>query len=209
MDPYEVLGVYRDADEETIKKAYRTLIKKYHPDKYVNTPMADMASEKTKEINKAYDMLTGKNQTGGASQSQSRGGYGGYGGYNPFGGRTYSYSGSMPPSFQNVRILLSMQQNMAAEVMLGQLDKSDAEWYYLYGIICLRKGWYDRAMENLKRACEMKPDNAEYADAYSRIINSNGTYRDTTQTTMGNDMCCDCPMPCCCWIPICGCPCGC
>ena len=40
MDPYEVLGVSRDADEETIKKAYRALVKKYHPDKYVNTPMA-------------------------------------------------------------------------------------------------------------------------------------------------------------------------
>lgn len=41
MDPYEVLGVSEDADEETIKKAYRTLVKKYHPDRYVNNPLSD------------------------------------------------------------------------------------------------------------------------------------------------------------------------
>ena len=57
MDPYEVLGVSHDADEETIKKAYRELVKKYHPDRYVNNPLADLAAEKMKNINKAYDML--------------------------------------------------------------------------------------------------------------------------------------------------------
>ena len=62
MNPYEVLGVSPGADEETIKKAYRELVKKYHPDKYVNSPMADIASEKMKEINRAYDMLTGQSR---------------------------------------------------------------------------------------------------------------------------------------------------
>lgn len=206
MDPYEVLGVPRDADEETIKKAYRTLIKKYHPDKYVNTPMADMASEKTKEINKAYDMINGKNQAGTSYQQQRSGGY------NPFGGgysHYGSYTGSMPPSFQNVRILLSMQQNSAAEIMLTKLDRSDAEWYYLYGIVCMQKGWYDRAIENIKRACEMRPDNVEYKNTYNKIINGNGTYTDTVHTNMGDNLCCDCPLPCICLFPICGCPCGC
>ena len=53
MNPYEVLGVPENADEETVKKAYKELVKKYHPDKYVNNPLADLAAEKMKEVNKA------------------------------------------------------------------------------------------------------------------------------------------------------------
>ena len=60
MNPYEVLGVSENADEETIKKAYKELVKKYHPDRYINNPLADLAAEKMKEINKAYDMITNK-----------------------------------------------------------------------------------------------------------------------------------------------------
>ena len=74
MNPYEVLGVSPDADEETIKKVYRDLIKKYHPDRYINNPLADLAAEKTKELNKAYDMIM--NKSGGQRQNgtQSSGG---------------------------------------------------------------------------------------------------------------------------------------
>lgn len=71
MNPYEVLGVNPTDDEETIKKAYRELVKKYHPDKYVNNPLADLAAEKMKEINKAYDMIINKN-TGFTAKRQQR-----------------------------------------------------------------------------------------------------------------------------------------
>ena len=56
-DPYEVLGVSRTASEEEIKKAYRELARKYHPDNYVNNPLADLASERMKEVNEAYDAI--------------------------------------------------------------------------------------------------------------------------------------------------------
>ena len=88
MDPYKVLGVSPDADEETIKKAYKELVKKYHPDKYVNNPLADLAAEKMKEINQAYDMIM-KKQTSGGAQQQRGGGYGGAGGF----------GGAFPPPF--------------------------------------------------------------------------------------------------------------
>ena len=56
-DPYEVLGVPHGASEDEIKKAYRELARKYHPDNYANNPLADLAQEKMKEINEAYATL--------------------------------------------------------------------------------------------------------------------------------------------------------
>lgn len=202
MDPYQVLGVSRDADEETIKKAYRDLVKKYHPDKYVNSPLADMASEKTKEINRAYDMINGKNMdTGPQNQGYNpfTGGYGNYGGYGQGGGNA-------SPSYTNVRMLLTMGRTMDAERMLSSLPKN-AEWYFLNGVICLRKGWHDQGVTSLKRAVEMDPNNIEYRNALDNITRRNTSY--TTRTTtggMGMDPCRACPCLCLPCIPI---PCGC
>ena len=68
MNPYEVLGVPENASEEEIKKAYKELVKKYHPDKYQDNPLADLAEEKLQEVNEAYDMLM-KNRNSGPSGS--------------------------------------------------------------------------------------------------------------------------------------------
>lgn len=186
MDPYEVLGVSRDADEETIKKAYRALVKKYHPDKYVNTPMAETASEKMKQINEAYDMITNKNNGRAGNNS---GGYSGYGGYNPFGGYggyssyndSYDYS---QISFDTVRRLITLRRFTEAEQMLNSLEKN-AEWYYLMGVIYLNRGWYNQGREYINRAVELDPGNAEYRAAqngytdtgnnYKRVVFTNGT----------------------------------
>lgn len=80
-DPYEVLGVSPDADDNEIKKAYRELARKYHPDNYQNNPLADLAEEKMKEINEAYDAITrsragGGSSYGGGTASQGQSGYG-------------------------------------------------------------------------------------------------------------------------------------
>jgi curved DNA-binding protein CbpA len=56
-DPYKILGIESTASDEDVKKAYRELAKKYHPDNYANTPLADLAEEKMKEINEAYDTI--------------------------------------------------------------------------------------------------------------------------------------------------------
>lgn len=180
MNPYEVLGVSPDADEETVKKAYRALVKKYHPDKYVNTPMAEVASEKMKEINRAYDMITR-----GTTAEQTSGGY------NPFGGNTYTGEAN----YQNVRILLNMGRVAEAVRMLNLLPKN-AEWYYLYGIACMRQGWYDKAVENIERAVSLDPSNAEYQSALNNIKNRTASYTGRA-FDMSSVRCGICPVECC------------
>ena len=87
-DPYEVLGVSRNASTDEIKKAYRALSRKYHPDANINNPNKDQAEAKFKEIQQAYEQIMNeKNGTGPSTygQSGSTGQAGGYG-YGPFGG---------------------------------------------------------------------------------------------------------------------------
>ena len=69
-DPYKVLGVSPSATDEQIKDAYRQLARKYHPDNYVNNPLSDLATEKMKEINEAYDAITKQRSGGGGYQQQ-------------------------------------------------------------------------------------------------------------------------------------------
>lgn len=191
MNPYEVLGVEPGADEETVKKAYRNLVRKYHPDKYADNPLADLAAEKMKEINKAYDMIT----KGTASQSGSSGTYS---------QNTNGYSGNYSqgqPSFPMVRMLVNMGQYGAALNMLNALPQN-AEWYYLRGLINMRRGYYDQAVNDINTAISMDPTNVEYRSTLNNINNRNTTYTNTSPYASAN--CCD-MMPCLC-LPIC-CPC--
>lgn len=196
MNPYEVLGVEPGADEETVKKAYRNLAKKYHPDRYANSPMQETAAEKMKQINEAYDMIT----KGNTSENYSSGGYGG--GYNNSGYNTGNYQYNFTPSFQTVRMLINMGRYNTALGMLSSLPQ-EAEWYYLRGLISLRRGFYDQAYMDLEKASHMEPSNVEYRSAIENMKNRNTSY-----TNMGSRSpdCCDC-MPCMC-VP-CICPCNC
>lgn len=85
MDPYQVLGVSRDADMEDIKKAYRKLSRKYHPDANINNPNKAQAEEKFKQIQQAYQMIVNERENGGSSANNSYGGSYGSQSSNPYG----------------------------------------------------------------------------------------------------------------------------
>ena len=68
-DPYEVLKVSRNASDEEIKSAYREMSRKYHPDANINNPLADLAEEKFKEVQEAYDCIMKERQSGAQSYS--------------------------------------------------------------------------------------------------------------------------------------------
>lgn len=64
IDPYQVLGVSRSASDDEIKKAYRSLSRKYHPDANINNPNKDQAEEKFKQVQQAYDQIMKEKQSG-------------------------------------------------------------------------------------------------------------------------------------------------
>lgn len=183
MNPYEVLGISENATEEEIKKAYKALVKKYHPDKYQNNPLADLAEEKLQEVNEAYDMLMKK-----GSSSSYNYGYGGAGssGASGTGGR---------PDYMQVRRFIDANNLREAERILNGTRDRSAEWFFLAGMVSYKKGWYDDARNKLQTAAEMEPGNMEYSQAYGRIINMGGQFQNQAfgrgyNQRSNDDMCC-------------------
>jgi molecular chaperone DnaJ len=189
MDPYKVLGVSPNATDDEVKQAYRALARKYHPDKYVDNPLADLAQEKMKEINEAYDTIMKQRENG----SSYNGGYS-YGGQSgsSYGGSQSGGQGGNQAVYNRVRQFINIGNVAQAEVMLNQITDRNAEWYFLRGSIDYRRGWYDQAQRNFERACQMNPMNGEYRQALDMMTNRGGMYRGATGTTMAGCTPCDC-----------------
>ena len=188
-DPYEVLGVPETATDAEVKKAYLNLARKYHPDNYHDNPLADLAQEKMKEINAAYEQITReRGKGGGSSASSSSAGYGGYGSYGGYSSGYGGYAGSSSV-LQQVRMAISTGDLTRAEALLANYSDHNAEWNFLRGAVCYRRGWMDEALRYYQTACQMDPGNAEYRRALDYMQHAGETAYHPEGRPFGTDMC--------------------
>lgn len=210
-DPYQVLGVSRSATEEEIKKAYKALSRKYHPDANINNPNKDQAEEKFKEIQAAYTQIM-KERTGGYSSSsygnssgygqQSQGGY-----YDPFGfggfGGFYGQQGGQSGGYEDDSYLRAAGNyirngyySQARNVLdnMGMQERS-ARWYYYSALAHAGMGNKIAGLEHAKKASAMEPNNGEYYNLV-RQFESGGDWYQQRQAMYGypvsgsSDLCC-------------------
>ncbi len=176
-DPYKVLGVSRDASDDEIKRVYREMVKKYHPDNYQDSPLADLAQQKMAEINNAYDDIT-KQRKAQSEGGYAQGAYGysnqGYGAYGQNYGQGYGYGAYQSygsGKFDDIRRLINMGKILEAQEILEgiSLSQRDSEWYFLKGYVLYSRGFLEDAYPYFQKACEMDPSNREYTDMFSRI----------------------------------------
>ena len=204
-DPYKVLGVSRDASDEEIKTAYRRLAKKYHPD--LNPGDAE-AAKKMQQVNAAYEQI--KNPEKAAQHQQSgAGGYGGgyydpFGGYGPFGGGYRQYGGTTGQEgdqYQQAAYnYIRFGRYREAINALANCAQRNARWYYLSALANDGLGNQVTAMEHIRRAVSMEPDNQEYLDMLERMEHGGDTYRRTAGNYTGFSGRSVCPSLCLCYF---------
>lgn len=180
-NPYEVLGISPSASNEEVKKAYKALAKKYHPDNYADSPLADMAEEKMKEINEAYDEIL---------RQRTANKNGGDGGSNYNGESYYSGGGHI---YSEVRSAINAGDYKTAESLLNGVAQTSrgAEWFFLKGCILIQRGYYFDALRYIDRACELDPGNREYTTLRDNLRVQSQSYGNPTSRQAGGCNMCD------------------
>ena len=170
-NPYKVLGVSPDASDEEIKKAYRRLAKQYHPDR---NPGDATAAKKMQEVNAAYEQIKNPEKA-----QQAQGGYNPYGYSQQQGGASYSQVLNMAYQY-----IMYHQYYQAMQVLQSTSERT-ARWYYLSAIANRGLGNQVTALEHIRRAVSMEPDNAEYLEMLKRMENGGTAYRRQADTYRG------------------------
>ncbi len=184
-NPYDVLGVSPNASNDEIKKAYRELTRKYHPDSYVDNPLADLAEEKFKEVQEAYDRIM-KEREGGRRR--------GFGGQS---GQYYDYSSDSSVEFQAVRNFINARRFRDALNALSGIPARNAEWYYYSSVANMGLGNNIVAVDHARQAAAMEPGNMQYVNYANQLQYQSTQYQNSgngygRKHTIGTgNICCD------------------
>ena len=160
-NPYEVLGISPSASDDEVKKAYRELSRKYHPDSYANNPLSDLAEEKFKEVQEAYDQIMKQRENGGSGDYNY--GYSGNQSYNSGG-----YS-EQNVQYQAVANYINARHYAEALNVLNGMSNRNARWYYYSAAANYGVGNNIVAMQHAQQAAAMEPGNPEYANLVNRM----------------------------------------
>ncbi len=165
QNPYEILGLSYGATDEEVTKAYRKLVKKYHPDLH---PGDEEAARKMREINEAYDQIKNGNvnQYNGYSNSQND-----------------SYNNNEGANLYQVASHF-IQVGMYREALrvLSEIQNKTAEWYYLSSIANYYTNNRITALNHAKIAVQMEPNNLRYQELYNQIQNGGNVYKERSRT---------------------------
>lgn len=180
-NPYEVLGVPRNASNDEIKKAYRQLCKKYHPDSYVDNPLSDLAEEKFKEVQAAYEQIMKEREGGGYSYSAT--------------GQTQSTS-QETAELQAARNFINNRRFHEALNVLSNIGNRNAMWYYYSAIANMGIGNNLVAVDHAKQAAAMEPNNMEYVNFANQMQFRGQQYQNMgygygRQSFGTGNLCCD------------------
>lgn len=186
-DPYKVLGVSRNASNDEVKRAYRELSKKYHPDSHMNNPLSDLAEERFKEVQLAYDqIMNGSATTGSAGNS--------YYGSNQ---NSWGQSQSQDTSELNVvHNMLYERRFQEALRELGKISERSARWFYYSAVANNGVGNNIIAYEHARQAAILEPSNRDYQNLVNQLQFRTQRYQNTGtmygRPTIGSgNLCCD------------------
>ncbi len=208
-DPYSVLGIARNASDEEIKKGYRALSRKYHPDANINNPNKEQAEAKFKEVQQAYRQIMHEREYGSAGYGQDSrgnqedfGGFGGFGGFGPFGGFGAEYRQAGPSATDNEEDLhmraaanfINSAHYQEALNLLNSIQNRNAQWYYYSALANSGIGNNVIALQHAREALRLEPGNFQYQMLVNRFESGGAWYRQQqnpyqTTFTGGSSLC--------------------
>lgn len=195
-DPYSVLGVSRTASDDEIKKAYRSLSRKYHPDANINNPNKAQAEAKFREVQQAYKQIMQEKEYGSSSSGPSPEGYRGFGNFGDFGsfgsfggpfrGFSAEYQRQAGPGatgneedlhLRAAANFIQSRHYQEALNLLNGIQNRNAQWYYYSALACSGIGSNVLALQHAREALRLDPGSLQYQTLVSRLENGGAWYQ--------------------------------